>query len=88
MATLTLTALGQVTFQQDVLQHLGIQPGDKIHLRLLPDGRAELRAGQPKGSIRDLKGFLRNKTNGRQLTLDEIEEAIVESAAQAGSDRM
>ena len=30
MATLTVTARGQVTFRRDVLQHLGIQPGEKI----------------------------------------------------------
>ena len=39
MTTLTVTARGQVTFRKDVLQHLGIRPGDKIELDLLPDGR-------------------------------------------------
>ncbi|MEA0672209.1 AbrB/MazE/SpoVT family DNA-binding domain-containing protein, partial [Xanthomonas campestris] len=29
MTTLTVTARGQVTFRKDVLQHLGIRPGDK-----------------------------------------------------------
>ena len=32
MTTLTVTARGQVTFRKDVLQHLGIRPGDKIEL--------------------------------------------------------
>jgi hypothetical protein len=36
MATLTVTARGQVTFRKEVLQHLGIGPGDKIELDLLP----------------------------------------------------
>lgn len=85
MTTLTVTARGQVTFRKEVLQHLGIQPGDKIHLDLLPDGRAELKAEQPKGAFRDLQGFLRDKTNGKQLTLEEIGEAIAESAARAGA---
>ena len=39
MTTLTVTARGQVTFRKDVLRHLGIQPGQKIELDLLPDGR-------------------------------------------------
>ena len=30
MTTLTVTARGQVTFRKDVLQHLGIKPGDKL----------------------------------------------------------
>ncbi len=44
MTTLTVTANGQVTFRQEVLKHLGIGPGDRITLDLLPDGRAELKA--------------------------------------------
>lgn len=36
MAILTVTARGQVTLKKEVLQHLGIKPGDKIELDLLP----------------------------------------------------
>jgi bifunctional DNA-binding transcriptional regulator/antitoxin component of YhaV-PrlF toxin-antitoxin module len=32
MATLTVTARGQVTFKKEVLQHLGIKPGEKIEI--------------------------------------------------------
>jgi len=49
MTTLTVTARGQVTFRKDVLQHLGIRPGDKIELDLLPDGRGVLKAARPQG---------------------------------------
>lgn len=85
MSTLTVTARGQVTFRREVLQHLGIKPGEKIELDLLPDGRAELRAAQPKGSFRELKGFLKDSTNGARLTIDEINEAIAEAGAAAGA---
>ena len=37
MATLTVTSRGQVTFRKEVLQHLGVKPGDKIELQLLPE---------------------------------------------------
>jgi bifunctional DNA-binding transcriptional regulator/antitoxin component of YhaV-PrlF toxin-antitoxin module len=84
MATLTVTSRGQVTIRKDVLQHLGIEPGGKIHIDLLPDGRAELRADNTKGTVRDLRGFLKGKTNGTHLSLDEIDEAIAEAGAQAG----
>jgi bifunctional DNA-binding transcriptional regulator/antitoxin component of YhaV-PrlF toxin-antitoxin module len=87
LAVLTVTARGQVTFRKDVLQHLGIEPGGKLQVDLLPDGRAELRADKPKGSVRDLQGFLRGKTNGRQLTIEEIEDAISESGSIAGKGR-
>lgn len=87
MATLTVTTRGQVTFRKAVLQHLGIKPGEKIELDLLPDGRAELRAARAKGSFRDLHGFLRGKMNGRVLSIEEINEAIAEAGAAAGSGK-
>jgi bifunctional DNA-binding transcriptional regulator/antitoxin component of YhaV-PrlF toxin-antitoxin module len=85
MSTLTVTARGQVTFRKEVLQHLGIKPGEKIELDLLPDGRAELRAAQPKGSFRALRGLLKGKTNGARLSIEEINEAIADAGAAAGA---
>jgi len=86
MTTLSVTARGQVTFRKEVLQHLGIKPGDKIDLHLLPDGRAELRAAQPKGSFRELRGILKGKTNGVRLSIEEINEAIADAGARAGAE--
>lgn len=40
---LTVTAKGQVTLRQAVLDHLGVKPGERVDLELLPNGRAELR---------------------------------------------
>ena len=74
MATLTLTARGQVTFGKDVLQHLGIRPGEKIELDKLPDGRVALRASRPKGSINDFIGVLAGRS-AKIATLEEINEA-------------
>ena len=39
MATLTVTSRGQVTLRKEALQHLGIRPGDKIELALMPGGK-------------------------------------------------
>ena len=85
MTTLTVTARGQVTFRKDVLKHLGVHPGGKIHLDLLPDGRVELTADKPKGSFRELHGFLKGKTNGVWLSIEEIGDAIARSGAAAGA---
>lgn len=74
MATLTLTARGQVTFRKDVLQHLGISPGDKIEVDLLPNGRASLKAARPVGSVDGFLGLLAGKTT-KVATLEEIAEA-------------
>lgn len=84
MTTLSITARGQVTFRKDVLKHLGIQPGGKIRLDLLPDGRAELRADQGEGSWRDLQGMLKGKGNGARLSIEDLNEAIADAGAAAG----
>lgn len=83
MATLTVTTRGQVTFRKDVLEHLGIQPGGKIRLNLLPDGKAELEADTGHGCWRELSGVLKGKTNGLRLSLEELDDAIAEAAAYA-----
>ena len=84
MTTLTVTTRGQVTFRKDVLKHLGIQPGGKIRLDLLPNGRAEMKAEQARGSWRELRGFFKGKTNGARLSIEEINDAIAEAGAAAG----
>jgi len=82
MATLTVTARGQVTFRKDVLQHLGIRPGEKIELDLLPDGRGLLKAARTTGSIDGFVGLLAGRTK-KVATIEEINDA----AAQAWSGK-
>ena len=83
MTVLTVTARGQVTFRKDVLKHLGIQPGGKITLNLLPDGRAELKADEPKGSWRALHGILKGKGSPVRLSIEEINDEIAMAGAAA-----
>lgn len=74
MPTLTVTSRGQVTFRKDVLEHLGIHPGDKIELEKLPDGRISLRAVHPAGTIDSFIGLLSREAT-KVATLEEMEEA-------------
>jgi antitoxin PrlF len=74
LTTLTVTARGQVTFRKDVLQHLGISPGERIELDKLPDGRVLLKASRPSGKIDSFLGMLAGKSK-KVATLDEINEA-------------
>jgi bifunctional DNA-binding transcriptional regulator/antitoxin component of YhaV-PrlF toxin-antitoxin module len=76
-----VTAKGQVTLKKDVLQHLGIQPGEKISVDKLPGGRIEVKAARPTGHISDVFNMLKTE-NGPTLTIDEINEVI--AAAWAG----
>jgi bifunctional DNA-binding transcriptional regulator/antitoxin component of YhaV-PrlF toxin-antitoxin module len=71
MSTLTVTAKGQVTFRKDLLEHLGVHPGEKITVDKLPDGRIEVKAARPAGKISDVFNFLKKK-KGRSLSLEEI----------------
>jgi bifunctional DNA-binding transcriptional regulator/antitoxin component of YhaV-PrlF toxin-antitoxin module len=84
MATLTVTARGQVTFRKEILRHLGVKPGEKIELKLMPGGEVMGRAVRKKSRIEDLAGCLKGKTNGIHLTLEEIDEAIADTGAKAG----
>jgi antitoxin PrlF len=63
-----------LTFRKDVLQHLGIKPGEKIELHKLPGGKAALLAARPKGSIDKFIGLLAGRTK-KVATLEEIREA-------------
>ncbi len=78
MTTLTDNEKGQITFRKDVLQHLGIRPGEKIELDLLPDGRGLIKAARPAGTIDGFVGLLAGRTN-KVASIEEIND----SAAQA-----
>ena len=80
MTILTVTARGQVTFRKDVLQHLGIKPGEKIELDLLPDGRGVLKAARATNTIADFVGLLAGRTQ-TVATIDEISEAAAQGWA-------
>ena len=75
MATLTVTERGQVTFRKHVLQHLGIKPGEKIELDLLPDGRGVLKAARHDGTIDDFIGLLAGRSK-KVATVEDINKAI------------
>jgi hypothetical protein len=81
MAIVGTTSRGQLTLRREIFQHVGIKPGEKLEIDLLPGGEFRGRAVRKKGSISDLAGFLKGKTNGARLTIEEINEAIGDAAA-------
>jgi bifunctional DNA-binding transcriptional regulator/antitoxin component of YhaV-PrlF toxin-antitoxin module len=80
MPRLSVTARGQVTFRRKLLQHLGVKPGEKIEVELLPDGRGMIRAARPSGSIDDFLGLLAGKTR-KTATIEEMNEAAAQGWA-------
>ena len=71
--TLTVTAKGQITLRKEVLEHLGVRPGDKIDIDLLKDGRLQVRGkyGRPVESI---FGMLKRPATPTR-SIEELNEA-------------
>ncbi len=81
MTLLTVTMKGQVTLKRELLQHLGIKPGDRIALDKLPGGELRVRAEQPAGSIASFIGRHAGKVD-KTLTIDDMNE--IAAAGWAG----
>lgn len=75
MTTLTVTAKGQVTLKKELLQHLGVKPGQKIEVEVLPHGRLGISPARSRGAIEDFFGILAGKTD-KVATIEEMNEAI------------
>ncbi len=73
MASQAVTTKGQITLKRDLLQHLGIKPGERIDFEKLPGGELRLRASRPTGTIDGFLGLLAGKTK-KVATLEEINE--------------
>lgn len=78
MTILTVTSKGQVTLKKDVLQHLGVKPGGKIVVDILPDGKATMQAMPREKGIEWIFGLLAHPDNP-VLTIEEIKK-ITEDA--------
>ncbi len=78
MAVLKVTARGQATFRRDVLRHLGVRPGERIEVELLPGGVVQLRAAQPQEPVTALVGLLSGRSGGATRTIEQIRAANAE----------
>ncbi len=78
MTVLTVTSKGQVTLKRDVLRHLGVKPGGKIAVNILPDGKATMQAVPPDKGIESIFGLLAHPDNPI-LTIEDIKK-ITEDA--------
>jgi antitoxin PrlF len=73
VASLSVTAKGQVTLKRDLLQHLGIKPGERVDFEKLPGGELRVRAARPNGTIDGFLHSLDGKVNLRKpLSIDDM----------------
>jgi len=83
MPSLAVTVKGQVTLKRDLLQHLGIKPGERVEFEKLPDGELKVRAARPSGTIDGFFHALDGKVKLKKaLTIEEMNE--IAAAGWAG----
>lgn len=75
MTTLTVTAKGQVTLKKELLQHLGVKPGQKVEVDVAPGGRLTVKASERKSGWEEVYGILAGRTD-KVATIEEMNEAI------------
>ena len=80
MTVLTVTAKGQITLKQELLRHLNVSPGDKIHAEKLSDGRLMIHAEKLSGSIEDFIGFF-DQADSPRLSIEEINQIAADGWA-------
>ncbi|MCK6444072.1 AbrB/MazE/SpoVT family DNA-binding domain-containing protein [Elstera cyanobacteriorum] len=73
MTSLTVTVKGQITLKRDLLQHLGIKPGERIEFDKLPGGELRLRGARPTGTIDSFIGRHAGKMK-QPLTVEEMNQ--------------
>lgn len=78
----TITSKGQITLPKDLRKKLHLGYGDKVDFFVREDGRAEMIP--IKTSLRDLKGMVVSPV--RNVTLQDIDEAIAMEAVENGRD--
>lgn len=81
MPSLAITMKGQVTLKRDLLQHLGVKPGERIEFEKLPGGELRARASRPAGTIKGFIGLLAGKSP-TTLSIEEIND--IAAAGWAG----
>jgi bifunctional DNA-binding transcriptional regulator/antitoxin component of YhaV-PrlF toxin-antitoxin module len=72
MDELTVTATGQITLSEELLDHLGVSSGQRVSVEKLPGGRIEMRAAGPMGKISDTFGCLKREGQPT-LSIEEIQ---------------
>jgi antitoxin PrlF len=83
MASLAVTVKGQVTLKRDLLQHLGIKPGERVDFEKLPGGELRVRAARPIGTIDGFLHALDGKVKMKKpLSIEEMND--IAAAGWAG----
>lgn len=73
MSSQAITAKGQVTLRRELLQHMGVKPGERIDFDKLPGGELRVRAARPTGTIDDVLSVLDGKVKLKKpLSIEDM----------------
>ena len=70
--SLKITRKGQVTLRREVLDQLGVRPGDRIVVEPVAPGRVELRRAETGGGLRAFIGCLK-AADSAPLSIEDID---------------
>lgn len=79
MPALTVTSKGQITLKRDLLQYLGISPGQQLEVDKLANGVLALHAKTPQG-LESFAGCLARPS--KTLSVDDMNDLIAQSWAK------
>jgi antitoxin PrlF len=79
-ATLKITSKGQVTLRRELLDELGVRPGDRIVVEPVAPGRVEIRRAERFGGLAAFVGCLK-QAGGPALALEDIRKVAREGWA-------
>jgi antitoxin component of MazEF toxin-antitoxin module len=83
---LALSRTGQFTVNKTLLSHLGVKPGDRVSVEMLPDASLRVSARSKKRPLSELDGaFLDIFGELEPLSLEQMDRAIADGCmASAG----
>jgi antitoxin component of MazEF toxin-antitoxin module len=79
-----LSRTGQFTVNKTLLNHLGVKPGDRVSVELLPDATLKVSATSKKRPLSELRGAFRDLFGVVELSLEDMERAIEEGCLASG----
>ncbi len=73
--TLKISPDGQVTFRKEVLDQLGVGPGDWVTMEFVGPGNVKVSAAQPKAKLDRFVGSLKAAGN-QALSVEDMREIV------------
>jgi bifunctional DNA-binding transcriptional regulator/antitoxin component of YhaV-PrlF toxin-antitoxin module len=79
-----LSRTGQFTVNKTLLNHLGVKPGDRVCVELLPDASLKISAKGKKRPLSELRGAFRDLVGEVEpLSLEQIDACIAAACMES-----